>query len=187
MTHMCVETAVNYALGIQSYLGAYDSQECQGTTFRISIGLMKNITTKMSIMLKNSGLRINAIVLLLTVLILAIGCSTSKEVKVIASVSGSQVELKKGQTLVIILESNPTTGYQWEVIECNDSILQQKGKAEFKSSDTSNHPSSGKGGTETFHFNAQSAGNGTLKLVYHRSWEKEVEPLRTFTLQVKVR
>jgi len=148
---------------------------------------MTNITTKMSIMLKNSELRINAIVLLLTVLILAIGCSTSKEVKVIASVSGSQVELKKGQTLVIILESNPTTGYQWEVIECNDSILQQKGKAEFKSSDTSNHPSSGKGGTETFHFNAQSAGNGTLKLVYHRSWEKEVEPLRTFTLQVKVR
>lgn len=138
-------------------------------------------------MLKKSGLRINAIILLLTVLILAIGCGTSKEVKVVASVSGSQIELRKGQTLVITLESNPTTGYQWEVIECDDSILQQKGKAEFKSSNTGNPPSSGKSGTETFLFDAQSLGNGTLKLVYHRSWEKEVEPLKTFTLQVKVR
>jgi len=138
-------------------------------------------------MLRNNGLRINAIVPLLTLLVLAIGCSTSKEVKVVASVSGSQIELKKGQTLVFTLESNPTTGYQWEVIECEESILQQKGKAEFKSSDTRNPPPSGKGGTETFRFDAQSTGKGTLKLVYHRSWEKEVEPLKTFTLQVKVR
>jgi len=50
-------------------------------------------------MLRNYGLRINAIVPLLTVLVLAIGCSTSKEVKVVASVSGSQIELKTGYTL----------------------------------------------------------------------------------------
>jgi len=138
-------------------------------------------------MLRNTGLRINAIALLLTVLILTIGCSTSKEVKVVASATGSLVELRKGQTLVFTLESNPTTGYQWEVIENDESVLQQKGEAEFKSSDTSNPPASGKGGTETFRFYAQNTGNGTLKLVYHRSWEKEVEPLKTFTLQVKVR
>ncbi|MBA7521027.1 hypothetical protein ES705_13127 [subsurface metagenome] len=138
-------------------------------------------------MLRNSGFRINAIVLLLTILILVIGCSTSKEVKVLASVSGSQVELKKGQTLVITLESNPTTGFQWEVTENDESILQQKGEAEFKSSDTGNPPASGKGGTETFRFDAQNTGNGTLKLIYHRSWEKDIEPLKTFTLQIKVR
>ena len=137
-------------------------------------------------MLRNSALRINAVVLSLTVLILAIGCSTSKEVKVVASVSGSTVELRKGQTLVFTLESNPTTGYQWEVIKNDESILQQKGEAEFKSSNTSNPPGSGKGGTETFRFDAQNAGMVTLKLVYHRPWEKDVEPLKTFTLQVKV-
>ena len=138
-------------------------------------------------MLRNSGLRINTIMLLLTALILAVACSTSKEVKVVASATGSLIELKKGQTLVFTLESNPTTGFQWEVIENDESILQQKGEAEFKSSDTRNHPASGKGGTETFRFDAQSVGNVTLKLVYHRSWEKEVEPLKTFTLQIKVR
>ncbi len=138
-------------------------------------------------MFRKFGKRRNAIVMLLTVLILAIGCGTSKEVSVVASASGSQVELRKGQTLVITLESNPTTGYQWEVIENEESVMLQKGKAEFKSSNTGNHPSSGKSGTETFRFDAQSLGNGTLKMVYHRSWEKEVEPLKTFTLQVKVR
>jgi len=138
-------------------------------------------------MLRNYGLRINAIVPLLTVLVLAIGCSTSKKVKVVASVSDSQIELKKGQTLVFTLESNPTTGYQWEVIEYDESILQLKGEVEFKSFDTRNPPPSGKGGTETFRFDAQSTGKVILKLVYHRPWEKEVEPLKTFTLHVLVR
>ncbi len=155
-------------------------------SYRHEYRVNENITTKRSIMLKKTGLRINAIALLLTVLVLAIGCSISKEVSVVASDSGSQVELKKGQTLIFTLESNPTTGYQWEVIECNDSILQQKGKAEFKSFNTGNRPSSGKSGMETFRFEAQNPGKGTLKLVYHRSWEKEIEPLKTFTLQVKV-
>ena len=140
-----------------------------------------------SVMLRNHGIRINAIVPLLTVLVLAFGCSTSKEVKVAANVNNSQIELRQGQTLVFTLESNPTTGFQWEVIENDESILQQKGEAEFKSSDTGNPPASGKGGTETFRFDAKNPGNGTLKLAYHRSWEKEVEPLKTFTLQIKVR
>jgi len=138
-------------------------------------------------MLRKTGTLKNAIVMLLTILILAIACSTSKEVKVVASATGSLVELRKGQILVFTLESNPTTGFQWEVIKNDESVLQQKGEAEFKSSDTSNPPASGKGGTETFRFDAQSAGNVILKLVYHRSWEKEVEPLKTFTLHVVVR
>ena len=104
-----------------------------------------------------------------------------------ANVNDSQIELRQGQTLVFTLESNPTTGFQWEVIKNDESVLQQKGEAEFKSSDTGNPPASGKGGTETFHFDAQNAGMVTLKLVYHRSWEKDVEPLKTFTLHVVVR
>jgi len=129
----------------------------------------------------------NVAVVLLTISLLAIGCGTSKEVKVDASDSGSQVELEKGQTLVITLESNPSTGYRWEVVESEESILEQEGEAEFKSSDTRDPPPPGTGGTETFRFEAKSAGEVTLRLVYHRSWEEGVEPLETFTLQVEVR
>ncbi len=97
----------------------------------------------------------------------------------------SQVELELGQVLVVTLESNPSTGYRWELAENNDSILKQFGQVEFKSSDTGEPPMVGAGGWEIFRFKAVSAGQMTLELVYHRYWE-EVEPLKTFSIQVVV-
>jgi len=109
------------------------------------------------------------------------------EVDVDANDAGSQVELEQGQILVITLESNPTTGYRWEQVESQESILQQMGEAEFKPSQTGEPPLVGAGGWEIFRFKAISAGQMTLQLVYHRSWEEGVEPLKTFSLQVVVR
>ena len=37
------------------------------------------------------------------------------------------------------------------------------------------------------HFKATGAGQMTLQLVYHRSWEEGVAPLRTFSIDVLVR
>lgn len=111
------------------------------------------------------------------------GCGPAKEVEVDASANGSQIDLHKGQTLVITLASNPTTGYQWEVIELDESILRQMGEAEFQSE--SDLP--GSGGVEIFRFQAVSAGQAALELVYHRPWEEDEEPLETFSLQVVVR
>lgn len=125
----------------------------------------------------------NAIAVLLAFFVLAAGCRPAKEVKVDASANGSQVELKKGQTLVITLESNPTTGYSWEVVELEEDILRQMGEPEFQ-------PESealGAPGVEILRFEATKPGQTALKLVYHRPWEEGVEPLDTFSLQVVVR
>jgi inhibitor of cysteine peptidase len=99
--------------------------------------------------------------------------------------NGGQVEVEMGKLLVVTLESNPSTGYRWELVENNDSVLKQFGQVEFKSSDTGDPPMIGAGGWEIFHFKALSAGQTTLELVYHRSWE-DAEPLKTFTIQVIV-
>jgi len=48
-----------------------------------------------------------------------------EEVNVDEEDDGSQVELEQGQILVVTLESNPTTGYSWEVVETQESILKQ--------------------------------------------------------------
>jgi inhibitor of cysteine peptidase len=109
------------------------------------------------------------------------------EVHVDVDDAGSQVELEEGQILVVTLESNPTTGYRWEQAENQESILEQMGEAEFKPSETGEPPLVGAGGWEIFRFKAISAGQMTLQLVYHRSWEEGVEPLKTFSLQVVVR
>lgn len=126
------------------------------------------------------------LVLILSALIFS-GCGPAREVKVDANANGSQVELKKGQTLVITLESNPSTGYSWEVVELDESILRQMGEPEFKVSDPRQPPPPGAGGWETWRFQAVKAGQTALKLVYHRPWEEDVEPLETFSLQVVVR
>ncbi len=111
----------------------------------------------------------------------------SEEVNVDENDADSQIELEQGQILVVTLESNPTTGYRWEQVEIQESILQQMGEAEFKPSQTGEPPLVGAGGCEIFRFKAISAGQMTLKLVYRRSWEEGVEPVKTFSLQVVVR
>jgi len=110
----------------------------------------------------------------------------SEEVNVDEDNDGSQVELEQGQILVVTLESNPTTGYRWEVVETQESILEQMGEAEFKPSQTGEPPLIGAGGWEIFRFEAISAGQMTLKLGYQRPWEEGVEPIKTFSIQVVV-
>ena len=126
------------------------------------------------------------LLLILSALIFS-GCGPAKEVKLDAANNGSQVELKKGQILVITLESNPTTGFRWEMVEIDESILRQMGEPEFKVSDPRQPPPPGTGGWEIWRFEAMSAGQAALELVYHRPWEEDVEPLETFFLQVAVR
>ena len=110
-----------------------------------------------------------------------------EEINVDEDDGGGQVELEQGQILVVTLESNPTTGYGWEVVETQESILEQMGEAEFKPSQTGEPPLVGAGGWEIFRFEAISAGQMTLQLVYRRPWEEGVEPVKTFSLQVVVR
>lgn len=109
-----------------------------------------------------------------------------EEVNVDENDDGSQIELEQGQVLVVTLESNPTTGYRWEVAEIQESILEQMGEAEFKASETGEPPLVGAGGWEIFRFKAISAGQTTLKLGYHRPWEEGVEPINTFSIEVVV-
>jgi predicted secreted protein/N-acetylneuraminic acid mutarotase len=99
--------------------------------------------------------------------------------------NGGQVELELGKLLVVTLESNPSTGYRWELIENDESVLKQFGQVEYKPSDTSDPPMVGAAGWEIFRFKAVSTGQMTLELVYHRTWE-DVEPLKTFSVQVIV-
>jgi inhibitor of cysteine peptidase len=120
-------------------------------------------------------------------LLLASGCAAGQgaagEVRLGGSDDGGQVTLRPDQVLAVGLESNPTTGYGWETAGLDTSILRQLGEADYQ-------PQSnllGGGGVQTFHFQAVRAGQTTLELIYHRPWEKGVEPLKTFSVQVTVR
>ncbi|GAK61400.1 secreted protein-like protein [Candidatus Vecturithrix granuli] len=97
--------------------------------------------------------------------------------------SGSIVEMTAGDVFVIVLEGNPTTGYTWELDTLDATIVQQIGEAEF----TPESDAIGSGGKFTFRFQAISAGQSFLKLLYHRPWEQGTPPLNTFELMVIVK
>ena len=113
---------------------------------------------------------------------LAAGCT--KPVNLTEADNNGQVTLKQGQELTIALEANPTTGYRWELAECNQSILIQQGE----SSDAASQPvRPGSSGLESWRFAAKAEGETELRLVYHRPWEEDTEPAQTFTVKVVVR
>ena len=126
-----------------------------------------------------------AVILLLGILLLSgFACSSGpKEVYVDASYSGEEVTLAVGDSLIVTLESNPTTGFMWSLEENSDeSVLQEAGQ-EFEPSPT---PAAGAGGEEVWTFNALSEGTSTISMEYKRSWEEDTEPAETFGLTVVV-
>ncbi len=127
----------------------------------------------------------NALGRLVSILLLMVGCAAS-EVQVNESHNGSQRELSRGQILIVTLESNPTTGFSWQVAEIDPIILRQSGAAAYESSDKTGLLV-GAGGTETFRFEAIGAGKTILELVYRRPWEKDVPPAQTFSVEITAR
>ncbi|MBI5820131.1 MAG: protease inhibitor I42 family protein [Verrucomicrobia bacterium] len=94
--------------------------------------------------------------------------------------SGKTFATSPGTTFDISLKGNYTTGYSWNIVTCDKSILQPAG-----SQYTPNQPQlTGSGGVQHYTFNIVGKGQTTLKITYHRVWEKDVAPAQTFTLQI---
>ena len=90
-----------------------------------------------------------------------------------------------GQLLILTLETNPTTGYSWQLGEFDEAVL----KLELYKYVPREHVAGqmGVGGEAIWYFQAQSPGTTILHLEYTRSWEEDVEPAKTFTVRVVVR
>jgi inhibitor of cysteine peptidase len=114
------------------------------------------------------------------------GCGSSPVVKVKDADNGAQKVMKVGQLLHVSLESNPTTGFSWEALEADDSILQMQGGAKFYANDNRTEDLAGAGGTDNFYFIAVDEGERVLEFVYRRAWE-DAQPDRAFTVYVSVR
>ena len=98
--------------------------------------------------------------------------------------NGKQITLQSGDVITLTLESNPTTGYSWQVLEIDNVVLIQDGDPDYKQAPNSDGLV-GAGGTETLRFKAVEAGRTTLEIGYVRPWES-VPPIETFSLQVVV-
>ena len=111
------------------------------------------------------------------------GCGTNGT-QLTGADNGKQITLQAGDVMTVTLESNPTTGYGWQVMEIDNTILVQNDDPEYKGSSNSGGQV-GAGGTETFRYKAVGTGTTTLEMGYLRPWES-VPPIETFSLQVVV-
>ena len=95
------------------------------------------------------------------------------------------VELTVGQSMTVNLPGNPTTGFQWCVAECADVV--QVGLAFEPKAPESGTPLCGSHSTTTVVLTGLKVGQGVVKLVYARPWEKDKAPedTRVYTVTVK--
>ena len=96
--------------------------------------------------------------------------------------NGQTINLAVDDPFEIELPGNPTTGYQWEIADFDASVVKSAGEPEFKA----DSKAIGSGGMHTFRFQTVADGQTTIKLIYHRSFEKDTPPIKTYELTVVV-
>jgi inhibitor of cysteine peptidase len=86
------------------------------------------------------------------------------------------------ETVEIDLESNPTTGYQWQYENDKEGIIKEVSNI-YKEKDVSEEIT-GSGGTDVWIFEGLKEGSSQVTFNYLRSWEKEVAETKTFIFTV---
>ena len=94
------------------------------------------------------------------------------------------LELDKGQTLMITLPSNPTTGFRWTVTKAASTVLQPMGPEVYTNPEDAGMV--GSGGKSTWRFKAYQVGQGALLMQYQRPWDRGVAPAKTFACEISV-
>jgi predicted secreted protein len=96
-----------------------------------------------------------------------------------------EVEIAKGENLVVTLFSNGTTGFSWdENAQIADIDIIQQLKHDVIGAETN---VLGAAGAEQWTFQAKNAGTTTVHLEYSRPWEGGEKGVWTFDLTVNVK
>jgi inhibitor of cysteine peptidase len=108
----------------------------------------------------------------------------SAALRLSAADGGKTASARVGQTVIVSLRGNPTTGFNWSLDPSSVAgPLQPVGQPSF-APDSQNM---GSGGILMFTLSATKPGKSVLRYVYRRSWETTVPPAETvnFTVEVK--
>ena len=117
--------------------------------------------------------------------LLLVACSSvPQSVAVDASNSGEEAEVATGGSVVVTLDSNETTGYEWQLAEDLDESIVKLVNSEYIAPETT---LVGAGGQEVWTFEAAGTGETTISLEYVRPWEEGVPAVETFSLTVVVK
>lgn len=160
----------------------------------------------------NKTLRIASIILSIPAIILSAACSSSGSETPAASIpgteksisptlpeasiyadesyNGKELRLSQGRTLQIGLNSNPTTGFKWELVQISDTAVLEKVTNIFETPMIKQQegapPIVGAGGKEFWTFKAIKPGTAMISMEYSRPWEGGEKGINKFNLKVIV-
>ncbi len=101
-----------------------------------------------------------------------------------AADDGTSHDLRQGQVVTVVLESNRSSGLKWILAEPAGTVMVRAANPVYVAR-AAKRGASGAGGTETWRFRAAKPGKQTVRLEYRRQWQQV--PERTFRFSVTVR
>jgi len=110
--------------------------------------------------------------------------SLPKEVFVDESYSGKEVALAVGGSLIVTLDSNASTGFEWELTGISDEAVLGLEGSEFQPPEDTGVV--GAPGKEIWTFNALTIGDSSISMEYSQPWEGGTKAAETFDLTVVV-
>jgi inhibitor of cysteine peptidase len=124
---------------------------------------------------------VRKVVLCALVLLVMGSCDSGSAILLDADADGATVTVPVGGIVEIVLAANPSTGFTWEVVGLDETVVRQTGEATFEAESTL----VGASGEMRFMFETLSTGTTAIELVYHRTFET-VDPADTFTVTLIV-
>ena len=120
--------------------------------------------------------------------LLTSACRSPQDIFLTESDSGRTLDLCVGDTIVVALEANGTTGFDWYPRHGagNVQILAEKGDRYVVDPDPVDirKPVAGQGGSHYFSYRVIGPGICGIALDYKRSWEKK-DPAKTFEVLIR--
>ncbi len=125
------------------------------------------------------------VLLFTTILLTACGGKVeSREENLVISDPARNLEAAAGSEFKIVIDSNPSTGYYWELgNDLDESIV--KFVSKYYSPKTSAAP--GSGGQDVWVFKAMKAGESHITLLYYSPSNEPADPQQKVTFTVTVR
>jgi inhibitor of cysteine peptidase len=100
------------------------------------------------------------------------------------AVAQDHFEVKTGKMFTLTLESNPSTGYSWEIAQPLDETKVALVESIYNAPKTDRV---GAAGVELWVFKAVGTGETTISMKYVRPWEKDTAPAEAATFAVTIK
>jgi len=96
--------------------------------------------------------------------------------------NGKHIVANNGDEVLVLLRTNPSTGYDWIATPVNPAVLTEEERTYAVLSNAMGSPND-----LLIHYRVTGSGHAHIELQYRRSWENGVAAVQIFTIEIDSR